>query len=138
MVGYMTWNNRVLREGVDGWITDRQLDIQETLLKENLSDEEFYVEFMKQVYDEAAENLVPLPPPSPESTGFCHLIPNTTLINNLGNAIVYKARPNGTDRSLLWIGPSFLVQDINNMERQQIGIHSKDYKKSLLRRPTSR
>jgi phenylpropionate dioxygenase-like ring-hydroxylating dioxygenase large terminal subunit len=153
-------NDRALFEGARTWMTEGQLEIEQELLAKGLSDEEFITEWVAALQVEAAERGVPLPLPTPEATGWCHVFPNTTLICAYGHALIYKFRPNGRDperaifdvcavslRSASAADPSrpdrvgpvpqadwpfVLGQDIGNIERQQAGMRNRGFERCHL------
>ena len=153
-------NDRVLFEGTKTWITEAQLAIEQDLVSQGLSDEEFISQFIAALQAEASERGVPLPPPTAEATGWCHVFPNTTLISAYGHALLYKFRPNGRDpeRCIFdacavslrpedaggpprparqgpvpreeW--PFVLGQDLGNIERQQAGMRNRGFERCHL------
>jgi phenylpropionate dioxygenase-like ring-hydroxylating dioxygenase large terminal subunit len=157
---WLVANDGALIEGARTWITERQHEIQREILARGLSDEAFMEEFTRALYEEAAQRNVPLPPPSPEQTGFCHVFPNTTLIAAYGHALIYKFRPNGRnpeasifDVCAVSIPPAdaaepprpqrkgpipheewpfVLRQDIRNIELQQVGLRSRGFDATIL------
>jgi phenylpropionate dioxygenase-like ring-hydroxylating dioxygenase large terminal subunit len=157
---WLSENDRVLHEGARTWISERQLRIERDLLAKGLSDEEFFSEFVSALQRDAAEHGIPLPPPTAETTGWCHIFPNTTLICAYGHALIYKFRPDGLDPqrsifdatavSLRPLGspeqarpervgpvpasewPFVLRQDIGNIERQQAGMRNRGFERCHL------
>ncbi len=148
-IEYLALSNRLLHEGVEGWVTERQLEIQEELMARGIPDQDFTRELFAAVEADAAAHGIRIPPRTPESTGHAHVFPNTTIISYLGNAIVYRSRPDGLDPTSCifeaWAlsmrpdgaepvrptlegpvapedWPLILQQDIVNMERQQLGV----------------
>jgi phenylpropionate dioxygenase-like ring-hydroxylating dioxygenase large terminal subunit len=162
-VCYADWvaeNNRVMLEGTQAWITERQVELQEQVLARGSGGERFLAEFIGEVYADAARSGVPLPPPAPEASGHSHVFPNTTLIASYGNALIYKFRPHGLDPEStifdVWsVGippasepepprparegpvpvagwPYVLRQDMGNIERQQRGLHTRGFDHCLV------
>lgn len=153
-------NDRAMHEGARTWISEAQLAIEQALVERELSDEAFVTEFVAALQAEASRRGVPLPPPSAEATGWCHVFPNTTLISAYGHALVYKFRPNGLDPercifdacavSLRPAGadeaarptrvgpvprqewPFVLAQDLGNIERQQAGMRNRGFERCHL------
>jgi phenylpropionate dioxygenase-like ring-hydroxylating dioxygenase large terminal subunit len=148
----MMLNNRVLISGVDGWITDEQFDAMEQLwssVPATLSEDQFIEQFFGTVYARAATAGAELPPVP--TLGLGYIFPNMALINNLGNSLIYRFRPDGNDAEAciweIWSVsvaaqdapltrpqlerlesldqlPPVYQQDASNMELQQRGIHS--------------
>ena len=153
-------NDRAMARGARTWITEAQLAIEQDLLAQHLSDDEFVARFVAALQEEAARRGVPLPAPSAEATGWCHVFPNTTLISAYGHALIYKFRPNGLDPercifdacavSLRPSGaeeaprpervgpvpreewPFVLGQDLGNIERQQAGMRNRGFERCHL------
>lgn len=148
----MVLNNRVMFEGVEGWITPSQLELMERLwsrVPSDLGDDEFIERFFAEAYAAGAANKVPLPPTP--MLPLAYVFPNTALIAHLGNTLWYRFRPLGEDpEACIWeiwslsvvaddvplqrpeISmlehqsqlPPVYAQDASNMELQQRGIRS--------------
>jgi len=157
---WLAENDRVLHEGARTWINARQLRIEQDLLARGLSDGEFISEFLSALQKDAAEHGIPLPLPSGEATGWCHVFPNTTLIAAYGHALIYKFRPKGRDpkRAIFDVyavslrpsgspepsrpervgpvpaseWPFVLRQDIGNIESQQAGMRNRGFERCHL------
>jgi phenylpropionate dioxygenase-like ring-hydroxylating dioxygenase large terminal subunit len=157
---WLVANDAALLEGANTWITRRQHEIQQALQAQGLSGDAFMEAFVRELHEEAATRNVPLPPPSPEQTGFWHVFPNTTLIAAYGHALIYKFRPSGRnpEASIFDVyavsippadapepprpqrrgpvpreeWPFVLRQDIRNIERQQPGLRSRGFEATTL------
>lgn len=147
-------NNRILHTGVEGWCTSRQMEIMEDLwarVPGELDEEQFIPTCFDALRADAAARSTPLP----ERMGLplAYVFPNLALINNFGNTMLYRFRPDPTepeactweiwslsiaaepasarpvlehlpDQSEL---PPVYAQDAGNMERQQLGLHSASF-----------
>jgi phenylpropionate dioxygenase-like ring-hydroxylating dioxygenase large terminal subunit len=162
-VAFADWvaeNNRVMLEGTSGWISARQVELQEELLARGLRGEKFLAEFASAIEADARRRGVPLPAPSADASGHSFIFPNTAMIASYGNALLYKFRPNGLDpeRSIfdVWslelpaadepppqralregpvpidAWPYVLRQDMGNIERQQIGMRTRGFDHCVL------
>ena len=121
----------------------------------------FGAELVKAVYEYATGAGIPLPPPDPAALarwgGMFFLFPNYFVLPQYGNALIYRARPNGDDpescRFELWSvtipaagdevprpavegpyapddtdhWPRIPLQDFSNIGRQQRGLHSRGF-----------
>jgi len=147
-------NNRVLHDGVEGWTTPRQNEIMEDLwakVPDELSEEQFIATF----FDAMRSDAKALGTPLPERMGLAlaYIFPNIALINNCGNTLLYRFRPDpGDPEACLWeiwslsIAsdaaparpvlehlsdqselPPIYAQDARNMERQQLGLRSPSF-----------
>lgn len=152
-------NTRVLFDGVQGWCTPRQMDIMNELwskVPDSLSEDAFLAEFITEIYADGVENGTPLP--ETLGLGLACAFPNLALINNLGNSMVYRFRPSGTDpEKCIWDIwslslvpesatstrptlerladqselPEVYGQDASNMELQQKGLRSSRFGASV-------
>lgn len=137
-------------------MTARQMQVQEDLVAAGVPEDRFIREFFAACYADAEATGTPLPPPSREQTSHAFIFPNITFVQELGNALMFRSRPNGddphscvfdfwslsvppagsevprptndADMSDLW----FLQQDIGNIERQQAGIRTRGHDASRL------
>lgn len=147
-------NNRILYTGVEGWCTSRQMEIMEDLwarVPDELDEERFISTYYDAVRADAAAQGAPLP----ERMGLplAYVFPNIALINNFGNTMLYRFRPDPADpEACIWEIwslrttaepaaerptlehlpdqselPSVYTQDASNMERQQLGLHSPSF-----------
>jgi phenylpropionate dioxygenase-like ring-hydroxylating dioxygenase large terminal subunit len=133
----------------------RQAEIAEEVIKA-VPHDEFFEEFYRRVYADAAERNVNIPPPDPDMTGHWTAFPNCTGIVSLGCSMTYRSRPHPTDPNKcifdfwaleippegtpvtrpqiaaddapLWDDLWFLQQDSSNIERMQTGIRSRAHK----------
>ena len=153
---YFANMNRVLWEGARGQITEEQIAIQEQLLDEGLRGDEFMKRFFSAVFADAARTGTPLKPLSPEQTSHGFLFPNVSFVQSLGNALMFRALPNGNDPhscafdiwSLVTRPPDapterptsdaeiedlwFLQQDMANIRRLQTGLRTRGHQVSRL------
>jgi phenylpropionate dioxygenase-like ring-hydroxylating dioxygenase large terminal subunit len=134
---------------------ERQAEIAEEVIKA-VPNDEFYEEFFRRVYDDAAARNVHIPPPDPEMTGHWTAFPNFTGIVSLGCSMTYRVRPHPTDPNKcifdfwaleippegtpvtrpqiaaddapVWDDLWFLQQDASNIERMQTGIRARGHK----------
>jgi phenylpropionate dioxygenase-like ring-hydroxylating dioxygenase large terminal subunit len=148
----MIVNNRVMLPGVEGWLTQAQFDTMEQFwarVPDELSEDEFLVQFHAQVYADGAAIGVPVPPRP--SLGHAYVFPNSALISYLGNTLWYRFLPDAKDPEVctweIWCVsqraadepvvrpqvqdlthqrelPPVYQQDASNMELQQRGIRS--------------
>jgi phenylpropionate dioxygenase-like ring-hydroxylating dioxygenase large terminal subunit len=149
---YMVLTNRVLFDGVDGWLTPVQNETMESLwsrVPDELTEDEFLQQFYEQVYDAGATTRAPLP--ETPALGLAFVFPNTALINNLGNSMIYRFLPDPRDPEVctweIWSVspapedeplrrptcerldgqralPPVYAQDASNMELQQKGVRA--------------
>jgi phenylpropionate dioxygenase-like ring-hydroxylating dioxygenase large terminal subunit len=146
-------------QGAQSMTTARQVEVADDVLA-NFPPEEFFEQFYKQVFEDAATKNVPIPPLTPEMTGHWTAFPNFTGVVQLGCALVYRSRPHPTDPNkciydfwALEIPPEhtpvtrpeiaaegaptwddlwFVQQDASNIERMQTGLHSQMHKGNRL------
>ena len=151
----MIVNNRVMLPGVEGWLTQAQFDTMEhlwALVPDELSEDEFLVQFHTQVYVDGEAIGVPVPPRL--SLGHAYVFPNSALISYLGNTLWYRFLPDAKDPEVctweIWAVsqraadepvvrpqlqelahqrelPPVYQQDASNMELQQRGIRSRGF-----------
>ena len=133
----------------------QQAAIADELLTTVPSDQ-FFEEFYKRVYAEAAERNVPIPPQTPEMTSHWTAFPSYTGVVALGCSLTYRSRPHPTDPNKCiydfwgleippegtpvrrpeiaaadaptWDDLWFVQQDASNIERMQTGIRNKSHK----------
>lgn len=146
---------KVMWEGSQSQTNAHYIAILEDLL-EITDANEFFGEFFKRAYIDAAMRGVELTPMHPDTTGHWAMFPNFTGVAMLGCGLVYRARPHPTDPNkciydffALEIPPTgtpvkkpqigaddaptwdelwFVQQDASNIERMQTGIRSSDLK----------
>jgi phenylpropionate dioxygenase-like ring-hydroxylating dioxygenase large terminal subunit len=151
----MMVNNRVMLPGVEGWLTQAQFDTMEEFwarVPDELTEDEFLVQFHAQVYVDGEAIGVPVPPRP--SLGHAYVFPNSALISYLGNTLWYRFLPDARDPEVctweIWclsqrpVGeplvrpeiqelahqrelPPVYQQDASNMELQQRGIRSRGF-----------
>lgn len=156
---FMVLNSRVLYDGVEGWVTDEQFELMESLWRKvpgELTEDEFLQQFYEQVYTAGAVAGAPLP--ERPALGLAFIFPNTALINNLGNSMIYRFLPDPGDPEActweIWSVspaaadapmvrpvrqrleeqrelPSVFAQDASNMELQQKGLRSGGFAASV-------
>lgn len=153
---FMANMHRVMWEGARGQVSARQMEIQEELLAAGIPDDEFPKAFFRACYEDAARTGTPLPPPSREQTSHAFVFPNLTFVQELGNSLMFRARPHGDDPHScvfdMWslsIPPAdatcerpspdadigdlwFLQQDLFNVRRQQAGMRTRGHEASRL------
>jgi phenylpropionate dioxygenase-like ring-hydroxylating dioxygenase large terminal subunit len=148
-------NNRVMLPGVEGWLTQAQFDTMEQFwarVPDELTEDEFLVQFHTQVYVDGEAIGVPVPPRP--SLGHAYVFPNSALISYLGNTLWYRFLPDAKDPEVctweIWAVsqrpadepmvrpelqelthqrelPPVYQQDASNMELQQRGIRSRGF-----------
>jgi phenylpropionate dioxygenase-like ring-hydroxylating dioxygenase large terminal subunit len=151
----MIVNNRVMLPGVEGWLTQAQFDTMEQFwarVPDELTEDEFLVQFHAQVYVDGEAIGVPVPPRP--SLGHAYVFPNSALISYLGNTLWYRFLPDAKDPEVctweIWAVsqrpadepvvrpelqelthqrelPPVYQQDASNMELQQRGIRSRGF-----------
>jgi len=122
----------------------------------NIPDEEYFDEFLKRVYADAAARNVPIPIQTPEMTNHWTAFPNYTGVVKLGCSLTYRSRPHPTDPNKCiydfwgleippegtpirrpqiagddaptWDDLWFVQQDASNIERMQTGIRNKAHR----------
>jgi len=142
-------------QGAQSMTTARQVEIADEVLADFPHDQ-FFEEFYKRVFAEAAANNVAIPPLTDEMTGHWTAFPSFTGVVQLGCALAYRARPHPTDPNkciydfwALEIPPEgtpvtrpqiaaedaptwddlwFVQQDASNIERMQIGLRTNGHK----------
>ena len=142
-------------EGGRSNATAQQAAIADELLN-TVPHDQFFAEFYKRVYADAAARNVPIPPQVPEMTGHWTSFPNFTGVVKLGCSLTYRSRPHPTDPNKciydfwgLEIPPEgtpvkrpeiaaadaptwdelwFVQQDASNIERMQVGVRNKSHK----------
>ena len=152
---------------LDCMVYQEDLDIAESLRGQPLPAGSSYgAEFLKRLYGKAAQEQRPMPALKPETAamwgGEIFIFPNLLILPNLGNAMIYRIRPNGFDPdSCIFevlstrtypadkpvpratVQPmtdpadpaQFLLiprQDFSNIPRVQKGLHSRGYKQIWL------
>jgi hypothetical protein len=122
-----------------------------------MSEDEFLPRFFAAVYEAGKVGGAPLP--ERPMLGLAYVFPNTALINNLGNSLSYRFRPDGDDpEASIWeiwsvsqapadqvldrpvrqsvAGgadlPPVFAQDASNMVLQQKGVRSAGFTESRL------
>jgi phenylpropionate dioxygenase-like ring-hydroxylating dioxygenase large terminal subunit len=106
-------------------------------------------EYVKALYARAAAQGRPMPKPTPENIGFwggeLFIFPNFMILPQGGNAMMYRARPDGQDpdRCIFEIfstktypaavkPPRAVCQDLGNIPRMQKGLHSPGIRQTWL------
>jgi len=145
-------NIMTMWQGAQSNTNERQAAIADELLNA-VPHDKFFEEFFRQVYADAAERNVPLPPPAPEMTPHWTAFPNFTGVVSLGCALTYRARPHPTDPNKCiydfwgleippegtpvkrpqiaaddaptWDDLWFVQQDASNIERMQTGVRTR-------------
>jgi hypothetical protein len=152
MRAFMVNSMRSIWDGAQATVMEWQVQIAEDVLDRTGSDEEFFATYYREMYEEADRRHQPLPPLSPDMTGHCTIFPNFTLAGTVGSVLLYRSRPTGPDTCLydFWslsippdgtpvtrpvegVGPDladlwFVQQDVSNVERQQIGLHTEAFR----------
>jgi phenylpropionate dioxygenase-like ring-hydroxylating dioxygenase large terminal subunit len=146
-------------QGAQSMTSAHQVRIAEELITA-VPPDQFFDEFYKRVYADAAERNVPLPPRTPAMTSHWTVFPNWTGVVSLGCALMYRSRPHPTDpnRSIYdffaleippdgtpvtrpqiaasnapsWDDLWFVQQDASNIERVQTGIRARAHTVSRL------
>jgi phenylpropionate dioxygenase-like ring-hydroxylating dioxygenase large terminal subunit len=148
---------------MDAMVLQQDVDIAKTLRGKPVPEGSSYgAEFIKAIYTKAAMEKRPMPMPTPEVAGMwggeVFIFPNLLILPNLGNAMFYRARPDGNNPDScifeIWSTTTypadkpvpraevqyktdvsdpdqFLLiprQDMGNIPRIQKGLHSKGCK----------
>jgi phenylpropionate dioxygenase-like ring-hydroxylating dioxygenase large terminal subunit len=156
-VNYTKWifdQDRAMRVGVDGWLSEWILDLADEFEARREPDDAMLGEYFTAVYEEAARRGIPMRPPTPETSPFAFVFPNTLITAGpYGRTNIYKFRPNGPDPESAIVDvtavevrpvdapgeprptregpvahtdlPFVLAQDASNMETMQRGVHSR-------------
>jgi phenylpropionate dioxygenase-like ring-hydroxylating dioxygenase large terminal subunit len=142
-------------QGAQSQTNAQQVEIAEEVAR-TVPVDQFFEEFFRRVYADAAERNVPLPPQKPEMTGHWTAFPNYTGVVALGCSLTYRSRPHPTDPNKCiydfwgleippegtpvkrpeiaaadaptWDDLWFVQQDASNIERMQTGIRNKSHK----------
>lgn len=152
-----------LVDEMDAMVLQQDVDIARTLRGKPVPEGSTYgAEFIKAIYTRAAMEKRPMPTPTPETAtmwgGEVFVFPNLLILPNLGNAMFYRARPDGNNPDScifeIWSTTTypadkpvpraevrvmtdvsdpqqFLLiprQDMSNIPRIQKGLHSKGCK----------
>ena len=163
-INYTNWvfdQDRAMRVGVDGWLSEWQLELADQFEAMREPDDAMLEEYFEAVYEEAARRGIPIRPRTPESSPFAFVFPNTLVTAGpYGRTNIYKFRPNGLDTESATIDvwavqlraagtpegtrptregpiphaelPFVLAQDASNMEAQQRGLRTHGFDHELL------
>jgi len=160
-------STRLLSSGLEAMTLERDVHVIEGMRHRPIPEgSTFGAELVKEVYRYAAGAGIPLPPPDPAALarwgGMFFMFPNYFVLPQYGNALVYRARPNGDDpescRFEVWSisipaaddevprptrqgpfapddadhWPRIPLQDFSNIGRQQRGLHTRGFDGLLL------
>jgi phenylpropionate dioxygenase-like ring-hydroxylating dioxygenase large terminal subunit len=152
----------LLSSGLEAMTLERDVHVIEGMRNRPIPEgSTFGAELVSAVYEYAAGAGIPMPPPDPAALarwgGVFFVFPNYFVLPQYGNALVYRARPNGDDPESclfeLWslsipaVGeeggravrqgpfapddaehwPRIPLQDFSNIGRQQRGVHSMSF-----------
>ncbi len=89
-----------LVDEMDAMVLRRDVDVAKSLRGKALPEGSTYgAEFIRAIYADAAAKKRPMPVPKPETAamwgGEIFIFPNLLILPNLGNAMFYRARPDG-------------------------------------------
>jgi phenylpropionate dioxygenase-like ring-hydroxylating dioxygenase large terminal subunit len=149
----------VMWEGAQSMTNARQIEIADEVIA-TVPHDDFFEEFYRRAYVDAAERNVPLPPPHPDNTGHWTAFPNFTGVVALGCSLTYRSRPHPSDPNKCiydfwgleippkgtsvtrpqvaaddaptWDDLWFVQQDASNIERMQTGIRTNGQKYNRL------
>lgn len=160
MVEGMAARLNLLAEGMDAQVLPEDVAVVRSLKGKQIpEDSSLGEEYIKALYARAAEQQRPMPAPTPENLGMwggmVFIFPNLLILPQSGNAMIYRARPDGDDpdRSIFEIlstktypaavkppraicehvtdvdDPKQVLQiprqDLGNIPRMQKGLHSR-------------
>jgi phenylpropionate dioxygenase-like ring-hydroxylating dioxygenase large terminal subunit len=99
---HMIESMRHLVEEMDAMVLREDLELAESLRGKPVPPgSSFGAEFVRLLYTKAAEQKRPMPLPKPETAkmwgGEVFVFPNLLILPNLGNAMFYRVRPDGSD-----------------------------------------
>jgi nitrite reductase/ring-hydroxylating ferredoxin subunit len=164
---YMIEHMAHLYDEMDAMVLKEDVEVAESLRGKPVPEGSTYgAEFIKAIYAKAAQERRPMPVPTPETAtmwgGMVFIFPNLLILPNLGNAMIYRVRPDGLnpDRCFfeIWSTRSYgaaetvarpemievtdptdpeqllLIprQDFSNIPRIQRGVHSRGCKQIWL------
>jgi phenylpropionate dioxygenase-like ring-hydroxylating dioxygenase large terminal subunit len=156
-----------LYDEMDAMVLKEDVEVAASLRGKPVPEGSTYgAEFIKAIYTKAALEQRPMPVPTPETTGMwggmVFVFPNLLILPNLGNAMIYRVRPDGMDPDNclfeIWSTRSYgraetipkaepipvedptdpeqllLIprQDFSNIPRVQRGVHSRGCKQIWL------
>jgi phenylpropionate dioxygenase-like ring-hydroxylating dioxygenase large terminal subunit len=167
MVEGMAARLNLLAEGMDAQVLAEDVEVVRSLKGKPIPEgSNLGAEYVKALYKRAAEQQRPMPKPTPENLGMwggeVFIFPNLLILPQSGNAMIYRARPDGfnPDRCTFEIlstksypaatkPPRAVVQnitdiddpqqvrqiprqDLGNIPRMQTGLHSRGCKQIWL------
>ncbi|MGO9932552.1 MAG: aromatic ring-hydroxylating oxygenase subunit alpha [Steroidobacteraceae bacterium] len=165
MVEGMAARLNLLAEGMDAQVLAEDVEVVRSLKGKPIPEgSNLGAEYVKALYARAAQQLRPMPKPTPENLGMwggeVFIFPNFMILPQAGNAMMYRARPDGVDadRCIFEIfstktypaaikppraqvqkvtdpsGQLLLIprQDLGNIPRMQKGLHSRGCKQIWL------
>ena len=166
-VAVMAARLKLLADGMDAQVLQGDIDVLLSLQGKQLqAGSNLGAEYVKALYAKAAAEQRPMPAPTPENLGMwggeVFIFPNFMILPQSGNAMMYRARPFGTDpdRCIFEIfstktypaavkPPRAVVQevtntgdpeqvlliprqDLGNIPRMQKGLHSRSMRQTWL------
>jgi phenylpropionate dioxygenase-like ring-hydroxylating dioxygenase large terminal subunit len=166
-VATMAARLKLLADGMDAQVLQGDIDVLLSLQGKQLqAGSNLGAEYVKALYAKAAAEQRPMPAPTPENLGMwggeVFIFPNFMILPQSGNAMMYRARPFGTDpdRCIFEIfstktypaavkPPRAVVQevtntgdpeqvlliprqDLGNIPRMQKGLHSRSMRQTWL------
>ena len=101
-VAAMAARLKLLADGMDAQVLQGDIDVLLTLKGKQLqAGSNLGAEYVKALYAQAAAEKRPMPAPTPENLGMwggeIFIFPNFLILLQSGNAMMYRARPLGTD-----------------------------------------
>lgn len=91
-----------LYDGMDAMVLEEDVELARSMLGKPIPEgSSAGQELLKVIYTKAAEQQRPMPVPTPETAamwgGEVFIFPNLLILPYMGNAMFYRARPNGND-----------------------------------------
>jgi phenylpropionate dioxygenase-like ring-hydroxylating dioxygenase large terminal subunit len=152
--------NRVMFEGTDAYITQREEFISDRVRHQDIPDEALVTTFFEEYYAYAQDAGITLPPLNPDASGYGFIFPNMVFLGFTGNLLLYRIRPVGTDPNVCRFEvfalqipieaegeqaparaegplavadlPFVLRQDVENIARQQAGYRSSAFTETTM------
>ena len=102
MIEAMAARLNLLAVGMDAQVLPEDIEVIRSLKGRPIpKDSSLGAEYVKALYSRAAAQGRPMPKPTPENIGFwggeLFIFPNFMILPQAGNAMMYRARPDGQD-----------------------------------------